>query len=573
MITKIKKRWEVNPIEKPTTVSALSTALGVHPALAKLLVQRGIQSLDEARLFFRPELSHLHDPFLMKDMDLAVDRITEAIENGEKILIYGDYDVDGTTSVSMVYSFFGSIYSEIDYYIPDRYKEGYGISFIGIDWAKENDFSLIIALDCGIKSVEHTAYAKTKGIDFIICDHHLPGEKLPDAVAVLDPKREDCSYPFDELSGCGIGFKLLQGFALQHNIEPEEINKYLDLVAVSTCSDIVPIIGENRVLVYYGLQQINKEPCPGLKALAEIALKKPDEITVNEVVFYLGPRINAAGRMDDARHAVRLLTSNTVLEATENSKLVHSKNQERQEFDSAITDEALAIIENNIDLKNKKTTVLYQPNWHKGVIGIVASRLIESYYRPTIVFTNSGDFIAGSARSVVDFDVYEAISACSDLLLQYGGHKYAAGLTLKPENLDRFIEKFEEVVTNSITDELLTQRIAIDTELELAAIDAKFYRIVAQMAPFGPQNMRPVFCARNVFCEKDASALSDGKHLKLFARQQNSPNYECIGFGLGEFAKEIVAGKKFDICFTIEENNWNGKSTLQLNLKDINIHH
>ncbi len=571
MIIPPKKRWELKPNIPSDTVSDLCSALGIKPVLAKILIQRGVSTYQDAELFFRPALSQLHDPFLMKDMDLAVNRINEATGKGEKVLIYGDYDVDGTTAVSMVYSFLKNIYPNVDYYIPDRYKEGYGISTNGIDWAKENDFKLIIALDCGIKSVEHISYANSKGIDFIICDHHLPGEKLPEAIAVLDPKRSDCTYPFDELSGCGIGFKLLQAFASKNGIDEQQVYNYLDLVAVSTCSDIVPIIGENRILVHFGLKQINTAPCPGLKALAEIALKKPDEITVNEVVFYLGPRINAAGRMDDARHAVRLLISDSVEEATEKSKLVHSKNQERQEFDSTITDEALAIIENNIHLKNKKTTVLYQPDWHKGVIGIVASRLIETHYRPTIVFTKSGDKIAGSARSVLDFDVYEAISKCSDLLEQYGGHKYAAGLTLAPENLDKFIEKFENVVSATITDELLTQRIIIDTEIELADIDAKFYRIISQMAPFGPHNMRPVFCARNVFCERKANALSDGKHIKMAIRQPNSANYDCIGFALGEFAEYITPGKTFDICFTIEENNWNGKSTLQLNLKDILI--
>ena len=561
------KRWVEHTLDNHSAIVALQQSLQIDKILATLLVQRGVTTFEEARSFFRPELGHLHDPFLMKDMNQAIVRIEEAIAANEKILIYGDYDVDGTTSVALVYRFLKKIYLDVDFYIPNRYTEGYGISTQGIDYAEENYFSLIIALDCGIKSVDKIAYANEKGIDFIICDHHLPGDELPDAIRDLDPKRTDCPYPYKELSGCGIGFKLIHAFAIRNQIHLDNIYCYLDLVAVSIASDIVPITGENRVLAWHGLEHLNTNPCKGLAALKDIAGRK-NNYTITDVVFQIGPRINAAGRIDDAKHAVNLLISDTYDDAIEKSKIINLKNSERKEYDADITDQALAMLDHP-DYKTRKTTVVFNENWHKGVIGIVASRLTETYYRPTVVLTKSNDLVAGSARSVIDFDLYEALFACGDLLEQFGGHKYAAGLTMKAENIPLFQQRFEEVVSASITDDLLTQRILIDAEINLDQIHAKFIRILNQLAPFGPQNMAPVFMTKQVYAYGTATLVGNN-HLKMSIKQPNSPIFvSCIGFGLGEYLPAINQGIPFDICYCIEENIFREQRSLQLNIKGI----
>ncbi|MEJ7694677.1 single-stranded-DNA-specific exonuclease RecJ [Daejeonella sp.] len=565
----MQKRWVEQEVKSLADVEELQQSLKVDAVLASLLVGRGIDTFEKARYFFRPALEHLHDPFLMKDMDLAISRIEHAIASREKILVYGDYDVDGTTSVALVYSFFKKYHSEIDFYIPDRYKEGYGISTQGIDYAAANGFTLIIALDCGIKSVDKIAYANTKKVDFIICDHHLPGEELPAAVAILDPKRGDCEYPYKELSGCGIGFKLTQAYAQKNNIPFNDLLCYLDLVAVSIASDIVPITGENRVLAWYGLQRINTEPCKGITALMNLSGRK-ENLTITDVVFTIGPRINAAGRIDDAKHAVNLLIAETDAIAFEKGEVINIKNTERREHDSNITEQALALIDADPELIARKTTVVYNEQWHKGVIGIVASRLTEKYYRPTIVMTHSNGYAAGSARSVLGFDLYEALLECSDLLEQFGGHKYAAGLTMKTENIPAFQQKFEEVVGRTIPEELLVQSITIDAELDLNKIDPKFYRVLKQFEPFGPLNMAPIFVSRNVYTYGSPTTVGD-KHLKMSVRQDNKTIYNCIGFGLGEYLPKINNGMPFDICYTIEENKWMDKTSLQLNIKGIRL--
>lgn len=563
----MQKRWVEQGAKNLALIEELKQSLHVDEVLAGLLTDRGINDFEEARYFFRPELQHLHDPFLMKDMDAAITRIDKAISTGEKILIYGDYDVDGTTSVALVYSFLKKYHSEIDFYIPDRYKEGYGISTQGIDYASEHGFSLIIALDCGIRSNDKIDYAISKNIDFIICDHHLPGPSLPLAVAVLDPKRADCDYPYKELSGCGIGFKLVQAYANKHDIAFADISCYLDLVAVSIASDIVPVTGENRVLAWYGLQRLNAEPCKGLTALMNISGRK-ENLTLTDVVFTIGPRINAAGRIDDAKHAVNLLIADTDAFAFEKGQVINGKNTERREYDSDITGQALALIDADPELIRRKTTVVYNEGWHKGVIGIVASRLTEKYYRPTIVMTLSNGYAAGSARSVVGFDLYEALLECGDLLEQFGGHKYAAGLTMKTENIPAFQQKFEEVVSRTIPEELLTQALMIDAELELNNISPKFYRIMKQFEPFGPLNMAPLFISRNVYTYGSASLVGE-THLKMSVHQDNKTFYNCIGFGLGEFLPMISSGAPYDICYTIEDNTWKEKTSMQLNIKGI----
>ncbi len=563
----MQKRWVERELENLAAITELQESLNIDRVLACLLVKRGITDFEEARIFFRPELNRLHDPYLMKDMAIAVSRINQAITSGEKILIYGDYDVDGTTSVALTFSFFKKLHSEIDFYIPDRYREGYGISTQGIDYAFENGFSLIIALDCGIKSVDKIDYANERGIDFIICDHHLPGDQLPAAIAVLDPKRSDCTYPYKELSGCGIGFKLIQAYALKYDIPFEQVSSYLDLVAVSIASDIVPITGENRILAWHGLIKLNTEPCKGLLALMNISGRK-ENLSIMDVVFTIGPRINAAGRIDDAKHSVNLLIADDEAIAIEKSQIINTKNTERKEHDSNITEQALAMIDGDPVLISRKTTVVYNADWHKGVIGIVASRLTEKYYRPTIVMTNSNGYAAGSARSVAGFDLYEALCECSDLLIQFGGHKYAAGLTMKTENIPAFQQRFEEVVAASIPEELLVQAINIDAEIELKQIDPKFFRILKQFEPFGPQNMAPVFVSRNVYTY-GAATIVGNKHLKMCVHQDNMTYYNCIGFGLGEYLDQINSGTAFDICYTIEENTWKEKKSIQLNIKGI----
>jgi single-stranded-DNA-specific exonuclease len=565
-------RW-VRKTSDESVERALQEALKVHPVLCKLLAQRGITNYDEARLFFRPTLQDLHNPFLMKDMERAVQRIEQAIAGNEKILIYGDYDVDGTTAVALTYCFFKRMYPHVGFYIPDRYTEGYGISIQGIDYAAENQFSLVIALDCGIKAIDKIAYASEKNIDFIICDHHLPGEQLPAACAVLNPKRSDCNYPYKELSGCGIGFKLIQALAQRHHIAFEEVCRYIDLVAVSIAADIVPITGENRVLAYYGLKKINENPSPGIRSLIELNNLKR-ELQVADLVFIIGPRINAAGRMKHANEAVELLISdsdkNDPIQKADN---LNSTNVQRQNYDKNITEEALNMLRADPTLHDRKTTVLYQPHWHKGVIGIVASRLIDSYYRPTVILCESNGKVTGSARSVKGFNIYEAVKACADLLEQYGGHMYAAGLTMPPENVQAFMQRFEEVVSASITEEMLTPEIEIDAELHFSDINYKFYNILKQFAPFGPGNMRPVFMTRNVK-DRGGSRVVGQSHLKLDLIHRDS-NLSGIGFGLAHFSEHVVSNGRpsmpFDICYVIEENEWNGNKSLQLNVRDIKI--
>ncbi|MDR3695812.1 single-stranded-DNA-specific exonuclease RecJ [Mucilaginibacter sp.] len=563
----MNKRWALRDNADHEEVKSLADALNIDPVLSALLISRGIKTFEDARLFFRPDLRLLHDPFLMKDMEKAVLRIEEAISRGEKILVFGDYDVDGTTAVSVVYSFFKKRYSNLEYYIPDRYMEGYGISFKGIDYAAENGFTLIVALDCGIKSVDKIAYANERSIDFVICDHHLPGDELPDAIAILDPKRPDCEYPYKELSGCGIGFKLIQAYAEKNEIPLDEVTCYLDLVAISIACDIVHITGENRILAHLGLQKINTDPSIGVKTLMEVA-GRGTYYTISDVVFLLGPRINAAGRIDDAKHAVELLITTDVEVAKEKSLLINVKNTERKGHDLSITDEALSIIDNNEELINRNSTVVFNEHWHKGVIGIVASRLTEKYYRPTIVLTRSNGHVAGSARSVPGFDLYEALCGCSDLLIQFGGHKFAAGLTMQPENVEAFASRFEEVVSATIKPEQLIQQISIDAELHLSQIEPKFFRLLNMFAPFGPENMAPVFLSKNVYVSGVAGLVGEN-HVKMTVIQKGSPGFESIAFEQGEHLPKLKKDVPFDICYTIEENIWREKRFIQLNIKGI----
>jgi single-stranded-DNA-specific exonuclease len=565
----MQKRWAVQENIDQAMVKKLAAELNVDPVLSSLLLQRGVTNYDEAKYFFRPDTRHLHDPFLMQDMEKAIDRIEQAIKNNERILIYGDYDVDGTTSVAVVYSFFKKYHKHIEYYIPDRYKEGYGISTQGIDYAYDNDITLIIALDCGIKSVDKITYANEKRVDFIICDHHTPGDKLPAAVAVLDPKRADCGYPYKELSGCGIGFKLIQAFAEKNNIGFDEVARYFDLVAISIACDIVHITGENRVLAHFGLQKLNNNPSIGVKTLMEVA-GKTSNYTISDIVFSLGPRINAAGRIDDARHSVELLIANNEESAKEKSDLINLKNTERKEHDLSMTDEALGMIGADEILVGKKSTVVYNENWHKGVIGIVASRLTEKYYRPTVVLTRSNGHVAGSARSVLGYDLYEALCGCGDLLIQFGGHKYAAGLTMDPANVEAFAARFEEVVCASITPQQLIQQIKIDAELDLKHIERKFFSILNQFAPFGPENMTPVFLTKNVYVSSFVSVVG-GKHIKMMIKQPGTAAFDCIAFNHAEYADKIKKDVPFDICYAIEENIWRDKRSIQLNIKGIRV--
>ncbi len=562
-------RWTLQPPPDPIKQRELAKALNIDTHLAGLLVQRGIDAFAKARSYFRPSLDELHDPFLMKDMDKAVARIQQAVGNGENILVYGDYDVDGTTSVALVSTFLQSFYDRVSTYIPDRYDEGYGISFKGIDYAHDNGFTLIVALDCGIKAIDKVAYARERGIDFIICDHHRPGKTIPDAVAVLDPKRADCSYPYDELCGCGVGFKLCQALTIANGWEFDILIPYLDLVATAIGADIVPITGENRILAYHGLNVINQSPRAGFKAIIE-NLKK-DKLSITDVVFIIAPRINAAGRMKHGLHAVELLTATDVEQAVVYAKEIENYNADRRETDRANTQEAKdQIIENNET--EGFTTVVFDPSWHKGVIGIVASRLIETYYRPTLVFTKSGDRLAASARSVSGFDVYEALEQCSEFIEQFGGHKYAAGLTLKEENYPAFKARFEEVVCATIESRQLSREIKIDSKLTLGALTPKFYRILQQMEPFGPSNMRPVFMTEKVVDTGYGKCVGkDEDHLKIkVAKNKKSKTaFDAIGFNLGDKCEKIIDGKKFDIAYSLDLNEWNGIRTLQLRLRDL----
>lgn len=560
-------RWNLKPIPDSYKVNQLADALGVDKVIAGLLVQRGIETFEEARSFFRPSLADLHDPYLMKDMDKAVARIETAIANNENILVFGDYDVDGTTAVSLVSSYLKSHYPHVDTYIPDRYNEGYGVSFVGIDYADDNGCTLIIALDCGIKSLDKVEYAKAKGIDFIICDHHRPGDELPDAIAVLDPKRDDCNYPYDELCGCGVGFKLIQALAVTRNETIMDLIPYLDLVAAAIAADIVPITGENRVLAKFGLDVINSKPRPGIKAL--IQNLKRTKLTISDVVFVIAPRINAAGRIKHGNAAVQLLTEFNLGQAEEFAAEIEGLNADRRDLDKQITVEALQQITDNND-QDRFTTVVYHESWHKGVIGIVASRLTETYYRPTLVFTKSGDKLAASARSVKDFDIYNALDACSEHLEQFGGHMYAAGLTLKEEQYPLFRNKFEEVVSSTINPELLIPEVSIDAEIDFQFITQKFVRILKQFEPFGPGNMTPVFLSRNLRDTGYGKPIgADENHLRLFVKQNGGEGYAAIGFGLATKIDIACQGELFDAVYSIDENEWNGEASLQLRLRDI----
>ncbi|NOQ27850.1 MAG: single-stranded-DNA-specific exonuclease RecJ [Bacteroidales bacterium] len=570
----MEKRWLLKKQGSKQDNEKLANELNIEPILANLLTQRGVKTFDQAKAFFRPELGDLHDPFLMKDMDLAVVRIREAIIRGENILVYGDYDVDGTTSVALMYSFLKEFYDNVGYYVPDRYSEGYGVSFQGVDYAHKNSYSLVIALDCGIKANDKIDYAKENGIDFIVCDHHFPGAEIPDAVAVLDPKRPDCNYPFADLSGCGVGFKLIQAYAQKNDIDFERLIPYLDLVVVSIASDIVSIVDENRILSHYGLIQLNKDPREGLKSIISLAGLTEKDIAVEDIVFKIGPRINAAGRMESADKAVELLLADNERSAKIAANSVNFFNDARKNIDRTITQDALSVLADEKELSNRKSTVLYNSKWHKGVVGIVASRLIETHYRPTIVLTASNGVATGSARSVVGFDIYQAIEACSDLLENFGGHMYAAGLTLKIEKVPEFIERFEKIVCETIKDEQLIPQVEIDGRLDLNQVNAKFYRILKQFRPFGPGNMAPVFVAKNVADNGEGRIVGLTKeHLKLSLIQETDPfnNYSAIAFQQANLFEYINSGDFFDICFSIDENNYRGIKNLQLNIKDIKV--
>jgi single-stranded-DNA-specific exonuclease len=589
----MEKRWAFKERGDREVVSRLAKQLCVgknnagnddlftYEIVAELLVQRGITTYEEAERFFRPKYEHLHDPYLMNDMDKAVERILVAIKGNEKILVYGDYDVDGTSAVALVFSYLEKFSSNIDFYIPDRYSEGYGVSIKGIDYAVDNDVKLIICLDCGIKAHEEILYAKQKGVDFIVCDHHLPSDTLPEAWAVLDPKRVDSTYPYKELSGCGIGFKLVQAIQKEKNRPFEEILNYLDLVAISIAADVVPLTGENRVLAYYGLKVINKRPRVGIEAILSYSNIKHEanskdyfsrKLIISDLVFLVGPRINAAGRMESGRKAVELLKSANREEVELIAKEIDENNKQRKDLDKQATEQAKEMLNASKDLASKKTTVVYGETWHKGVIGIVASRLIEQYYKPTIVFTKSNDLITGSARSVKDFDIYAAIESCSHLLTHFGGHKFAAGLSLPEKNLEEFKALFEKQVENSISDSQMVPEIEIDLEIELGNITPRLFRILKQFAPFGPENNIPIFCSKRLMDTGFARTVGS-KHLKLSAvsREKSSFPFDCIGFGLAEHQKEVSKGSMFDICYQIDENDFQGKTSLQLNLKDLKI--
>lgn len=565
----IQKRWNVLQAADEK-VKALTDALKIHPILCKILVQRGIETFDQARDFFRPQLSHLHDPWLMKDMDKAVDRILHAFNTSEKILVFGDYDVDGTTAVACMYRFLKKFCApgSLDFYIPHRYREGYGVSKAGIDFAHENGCTLIISLDCGIKSVDLIAYARELGIDFIVCDHHMPDDILPPAVAILNPRQKDCAYPYKELCGCGVGFKLITALSQKLDVPEDAPYEYLDLVATAIAADIVPITGENRVLAYYGLKKVNTNANFGIQALKELSGLQKD-LLISNLVFMIAPRVNAAGRMDDARKAVQLFIADSYQEAMLYASLLHSDNSDRKEADKSITDEALAIIAQNEEYVHGKSTVVYQPHWHKGVVGIVASRLIDYYYRPTIVLTQSGEYVAGSARSVAGFNVYEAIHQCRDLLLGYGGHFYAAGMTLEPDKVEAFRARFEEVVSSTIKPELLIPEITIDAAVSLKDLKQPFYNILCQMEPFGPENMKPVFVVRQVY-DTGYSRVVKEQHIR-FSLKQDNVMFTGIGFGLAHKFPLLQMQQPVDVVFTIEENEWNGEKSLQLKVIDFRL--
>ena len=569
----VEKIWKLREGTDADNVRQLSSELGVDPVLAELLVQRGVCTFEQARSFFRPSLDDLHDPFLMTDMDKAVERVHQAVAAGEKILVYGDYDVDGTTAVSLVYSFLRRLTRRIDFYIPERYDEGYGVSYKGIDWASENGFGLIITLDCGIKANEKVEYARERGIDMIICDHHLPENELPKAVAVLDPKREDCHYPFDDLSGCGVGFKLVQAYSQKYDIPFETLIPLLDLLVVSIASDLVSVTDENRVLAHFGLKQLNSHPREGLSAMIQLAALEPGHLTIDDIVFKIGPRINAAGRMESGRIAVELLTASDVREAIRIGNEINEHNNERKNIDRRITQEALEMVESGRCLSSGKATIVYNPEWHKGVVGIVASRLVEAYYKPTIVFTKSqGGLITGSARSVHGFDLYDAIESCADLLENFGGHLYAAGLTLKEENIPAFCQRIEKHISGTIIPEMETPVVDIDAMLNFSQITPKFLRILKQFQPFGPGNAAPVFRTDNVYDNGMGRKVgAEGGHLKLELIQESHPYHHisAIAFNMADYFDHIKAGNPIDVCYSIVENYYRGTSNTQLRVKDL----
>ena len=568
----MERKWILQKPADPEKVSRLGTELGIDPVLAGLLVQRGVETFEEARKFFRPSLDDLHDPFLMKDMDKAVERLRQAIVARERILVYGDYDVDGTTAVALVFSFLRPLTPEIDFYIPDRYDEGYGVSVKGIDWAAENGFSLIITLDCGIKAIEKVAYAKEKGIDMIICDHHLPESGLPPAVAVLDPKREDCHYPFDDLCGCGVGFKLVQGYSARYDIPFERLEPLLDLLVVSIASDLVTMVDENRVLSHYGLKRLNEAPRKGLLAMINLAKLEQGHVNIDDIVFKIGPRINAAGRMESGRLAVELLTAEDDTTAYAIGEQININNNDRKNVDREITQEALEMVAGGNALVSGSATIVYNPQWSKGVVGIVASRLVEAYYKPTVVLTKSNGFITGSARSIQGFDLYEAIDSCADILENFGGHVYAAGLTLKEENLQEFCRRMDAFISEKLDPESLVPIVEMDSRLDFGQITPKFFRILKQFQPFGPGNNNPVFLTEDVYDAGNARKVgAGGVHLKLDLMQESQPYRQiaAIGFNMAEFYDHIKTGGPIDVCYSIVENFYRGNSTLQLRIKDI----
>ncbi len=580
----MQKRWVLKERAGQDVVAELSRALNISTLLANLLAQRDVENYKEAKAFFRPKLTQLHDPFLMKDMDRAIYRIERAIRNREKILVYGDYDVDGTTAVALVYTFLKSIDKDVGFYIPDRYTEGYGISKAGVEFANENGYSLIIALDCGIKAVDNISYANDFSIDFIIVDHHRPGDELPPAFAILDPKRNDCDYPYKELSGCGLGFKLVQAFSKKNHMPFKRLEKLLDLVVVSIAADIVPITGENRILAYFGLKHLNSNPRPGFTAILHYSniIKKADQhyieeeyafnrkLSISDLVFLIGPRINAAGRMESGNNSVELLIAKNIDTAIEKAKQINQFNTERRNLDMQVTQHALDILDNDVEHQFKKSTIVYHPEWHKGVLGIVASRLTEAYYRPTIILTKSNGLVTGSARSVKDFDVYNAIDQCFDLLEHFGGHKYAAGMSIKPENFPAFKEKFESIVASTIQDSMLIPEISIDAKIKLNNISTKFFKVLKQFAPFGPENMAPVFLTENVVDTGYANIVGKN-HLKLSVVHPDISGFPVAGiaFQQGDKLPIVQSGRPFSICYHVEENEWNGHVSLQLNIKDI----
>jgi single-stranded-DNA-specific exonuclease len=565
----LETEWKYAELPDPADVKELCDQLGIKEDVAQLLINRGITNYDEAKAFFRPSLEDLHDPFLMEGMEEAVSRLEQALGNGEKILIYGDYDVDGTTSVALVYSFLKDL-GQVDFYIPDRYKEGYGLSTAGIDFAKENGISLIITLDCGIRAIDKVAYANELGIDIVICDHHLPGAELPDAVAILDPKQKGCEYPYKELCGCGVGFKLLQAYCEKNDSDFDRLAVRLDLVAVAIAADIVPITGENRILATFGLQKINQEPSTGIRALLEYT-KMNRTMTISDVVFTIAPRINAAGRIASGKRAVELLISDDLMEALEFSAEISKYNTERRDLDKSVTEGALEILQTDDFYSTSRSTVVFNPDWHKGVVGIVASRLIEQHYKPTIVLTESEGVATGSARSVDGFDVHEALCECEDLLLQFGGHRAAAGMSLSLENVDAFRQRFEEVVSARIEKHMLTPKLDIELEIDLDRISNRFMSLLKQFAPFGPGNMNPVFVSRNLVAEDVRTMGADDSHLRFKPAQQGVKHLmlQAVAFKMGKLYPQLAEGKPFDMAYTIEENHWKDKVYLQLNVKDI----